>query len=340
MDTYYRNNPNLQRQEHNDAHVCPFCNNIITELDDDYNDKQWYKVIVHQGPQDINRIMALINEQFRSYYTELQGYRIQRPIARNIFRSIVRYVLNEEGNYTGGIEQKTNRLFNTFSRDNLIFIATLRGYGVPINRITQIIKDIIRFTLQNLEKQPPVEQPTSGWSRWEDLGGVLTSAPAVSSWQSNRLDVFGRGQNNALWHKWWDGSSWSGWEDLGGILTSAPAAVSWGPNRIDVFGRGQNNRLWHKWWDGSKWSGWEDLGGGTIMSGPAAASTGANRLEVFARGANNQLLLRTWNGRRWSGWQTLGGQLTSEPAAVSWGGNRLDVFTKGQNNHLWHIWRP
>src|SRR5262249_47495824 len=53
---------------------------------------------------------------------------------------------------------------------------------------------------------------------------------------------------NAMWHKWWNGSSWSGWESLGGVLTSAPAAVSWGPNRIDCFVRGTDNAMWHKWW--------------------------------------------------------------------------------------------
>ncbi|MGW1071572.1 hypothetical protein [Streptomyces sp. NPDC002537] len=41
------------------------------------------------------------------------------------------------------------------------------------------------------------------WSGWESLGGGLTSAPAVSSWSSGRLDTFVRGSDNALWHKWW-----------------------------------------------------------------------------------------------------------------------------------------
>jgi peptidoglycan hydrolase-like protein with peptidoglycan-binding domain len=83
----------------------------------------------------------------------------------------------------------------------------------------------------------------SKWSAWESLGGVLTSAPDVSSWASGRLDGFVRGTDNALWHKWWNGSVWSGWESLGGVLSSGPAAVSWGPNRIDVFVRGTDNAL-------------------------------------------------------------------------------------------------
>ena len=59
------------------------------------------------------------------------------------------------------------------------------------------------------------------YSGWESLGGVLTSGPAVSSWDDGRLDVFVRGTDKALWHKWFDGR-WSGWESLGGVLTSSP----------------------------------------------------------------------------------------------------------------------
>ena len=60
------------------------------------------------------------------------------------------------------------------------------------------------------------------WSGWESLAGLLTSAPAVASWASGRLDVFARGTDGALWHKWYDGN-WSGWESLGGTLLSAQA---------------------------------------------------------------------------------------------------------------------
>jgi hypothetical protein len=300
-----------------------------------------------QRPSDINRLVVPYNRELSDYYQELQRYRVQRFISRRIFATIISYVVQNEEDYRGNLEQRTNQLFNAFRRDYPAIIYTLRGYGVPGNRINEIIRDIINIVLRRIGGEVPVPPgppspppPVSNWSNWEDLGGILTSAPAVSSWQVNRLDVFARGQNQALWHIYWDGSRWSNWEDLGGVLTSAPAAVSWGPNRIDVFGVGQNQALWHKYWDGSRWSDWEDLGGGPITSGPAAASTGANRLELFARGQQNQLLFRTWNGNRWSGWESLGGVITSEPAAVSWGRNRLDVFARGQNNHLWHIWRP
>jgi 3D (Asp-Asp-Asp) domain-containing protein len=76
----------------------------------------------------------------------------------------------------------------------------------------------------------------------------MASRSTAVSWGSNRIDIFVKGTDNALWHKWWDGSRWGGWESLGGVLTSAPGAVSWGSNRIDVFARGTDNALWHKWW--------------------------------------------------------------------------------------------
>ncbi len=64
---------------------------------------------------------------------------------------------------------------------------------------------------------------------------ILANSPAAASWAFNRIDTFGTGFDNAMWHKWWDGTRWSDWESLGGVLTNAPAAVSWGSNRIDTF---------------------------------------------------------------------------------------------------------
>ena len=172
------------------------------------------------------------------------------------------------------------------------------------------------------------------WLGWESLGGTLTSGPGVSSWAPGRLDVFVRGTDSALWHKWFQGG-WSGWESLGGVLTSEPAAVSWGNGRIDVFVRGTDSALWHKWFQGS-WSGWERLGG-VLTSGPAVSSWAAGRLDVFVRGTDSALWHKWFQGG-WSGWESLGGTLTSAPAAVSWSNGRIDVFAAGTDSALWHKW--
>ncbi len=173
------------------------------------------------------------------------------------------------------------------------------------------------------------------WRGWERLGGSIRYGVGVSSWAANRLDCFAVGNDHAMWHKWWDGSTWRGWENLGGSIVSAPAAVSWGRNRIDAFAIGTNSRMYHKWWDGSRWRGWEDLSG-TCRYGAAAASWAANRLDIFTIGTNRALYHKWWDGNRWRGWENLGGVCVGPPAAVSWGPNRIDVFVIGGNSHLYH----
>ena len=183
---------------------------------------------------------------------------------------------------------------------------------------------------------------------YESLGGVLTSAPAVCSWGPGRLDVFVRGGDGALYHKYFDGG-WSDWENLGGVIAagSGPAAVSWGPGRIDVFIRGTDNKCYRKYFNAvGGWSaGWDDLGGG-LYSSPAASSRGPNRLDVFVRGellpgGQGELYHKWWDGSSWHDWEYLGGWIAggSSPAAVSWGPNRIDVFyADGKDDSLAHQW--
>ncbi len=51
---------------------------------------------------------------------------------------------------------------------------------------------------------------------------------AAVSWQSNCIDVFGIGEDNGMFHKWWDGVQWLpsryGWDNLSGafIIPSQP----------------------------------------------------------------------------------------------------------------------
>ncbi|WP_163988986.1 M12 family metallopeptidase [Pyxidicoccus caerfyrddinensis] len=170
---------------------------------------------------------------------------------------------------------------------------------------------------------------------WESLGGGFLSGPAVSSWGAGRLDLFGRGQDNQLWHLGFNGAQWVGWEALGGSLNADPAAVSWGANHIDVVGRTTDNSFMLKTWTGTQWSAWASLGGG-FNSGPAIASWGVGRLDIFGRGTDNALWHKAWNGSQWVGWYSLGGNLTSDPAAVSWGPNRIDVVARGADNSYMH----
>ncbi|HKY16469.1 MAG TPA: hypothetical protein VJM33_16200, partial [Microthrixaceae bacterium] len=173
---------------------------------------------------------------------------------------------------------------------------------------------------------------------FEGLGGELTSDPGVSTWGDQRLDVFARGTDNAVWHRWFDRGSWFGWESLGGRATSSPAAVSWGPGRIDMFVRGRDNAISHKWYADGKWQAWESLSG-KLSSGPTACSWGPGRLDVFALNDRSALATKWYTDGRWQSWSNLDTtKLASDPAAVSWGPGRIDVFAKGTDGTLFHKW--
>ena len=176
----------------------------------------------------------------------------------------------------------------------------------------------------------------------ENLGGTLTSAPTAVSWGSDRLDVFAKGTDNALWHKWWGGGPWSGWESLGGDLVSnsapssplggfGPVVTSWAPGRLDVFARGTDSQLWHRFYAGG-WSSWEPLGG-VLASSPGGVSWGPNRIDVFCRGTDTAGAVwhKWWDGATWNGWESLsaGGTISQGPAATSRGPGDLEVYVLG-----------
>ena len=54
--------------------------------------------------------------------------------------------------------------------------------------------------------------------KFTNLGGILTNRPTIVSWGPNRLDIFARGTDGAVYHKWWNGNKWGGWESLGGAI--------------------------------------------------------------------------------------------------------------------------
>ena len=186
---------------------------------------------------------------------------------------------------------------------------------------------------------PAVPPTASGQiATWWSLGGGLTSAPAVCSWGPNRLDVFARGEDFALWHKYSPDLQnwvWSDWEPLGGVLNSPPAAVSWGEGRIDVFVRGTDRALWHKWFTDNEWSDWKSLGG-VLNFGPAVASWGPGRLDVFARGTDNTIFQRTFDANNWLDWTRVPDPSPALTvalpgiAAVAWP-DTIELFTWAQS---------
>jgi hypothetical protein len=197
---------------------------------------------------------------------------------------------------------------------------------------------------------------------WLPLGsppGGRFTPPGVASWGPNRLDVFGLGAGNVMYHRAWMEQYWQEeWEGLGGVFITPPTVTSWGPGRLDVYGLGADGGIWSKTWDESaggwdpKEEGWRPLGG-RFISRPVAVSRGPGRLDVFGVGTDNGAYHKAWQGQwratdaagrgifqgDWNpkdGWEPLGGRCTSPLAVASWGPDRLDIFGIGTDNAMYH----
>jgi peptidoglycan/xylan/chitin deacetylase (PgdA/CDA1 family) len=188
---------------------------------------------------------------------------------------------------------------------------------------------------------------TTGWSAWEDLGGVLTSSPAATSLGNGVVHVFVRGSDGALWGRYTTngGAYWSNWYKIGGQLLNGtgPAAYEFGGSRTGVFVTGTNNALYHIWtdfsgsWSSSSWSSWQNVGG-YLTSSPAAASPSSGVINVYVRGSDGALWERsaTYGGVSWSTWSKVGGLLASGTGpTVCADGNGLNVFVQGTDGALW-----
>ena len=178
--------------------------------------------------------------------------------------------------------------------------------------------------------------PSRGaWSGWiPHDGGILGSGPCVVSSGPDHRDVYARGADGGVWHKWWNGAKWSGWEDLGGEIQGSPGVVIAG-GKTHIYARGMDDALWEKYRDGSSWSEWRRHDdGGILTSGPCVVSSNPNHRDVYARGADGGAWRKWWDGAKWSRWEGLGGELQGRPGAVLAGGG-IDIYARGMDNALW-----
>jgi len=176
------------------------------------------------------------------------------------------------------------------------------------------------------------------------VGTFLNTEAAIRNARrlaGGRLELFVRGSDKALWHKWQvaPNDGWSGWASMGGWIDLLCAARN-ADGRLEVFVRGSDAALWHKWQvapnDG--WSGWASMGG--WIDRLAVGQNADGRLEVFARGSD-KALWHKWQvapNDGWSGWASMGGWVDSPVVARNADG-RLELFVIGSDHALWHKWQ-
>jgi hypothetical protein len=186
-----------------------------------------------------------------------------------------------------------------------------------------------------------------GFTPWRSLGGVITSGPGAAARSAAVSDVFARGTDDGLYHKyfWSSVGDWSAWEAVGGGMLSAPGVdVRRGSGYIDMYYRGPDNGIVARSWvPGAGWTG-EDttsLDPGLTLSAPALVTRGGDQLDVIVRGTNDYVHIDVWNGSAWSGWaQIPGGMITtSAPAATTRQAGTFEVFVRTpQGGVRWISW--
>jgi hypothetical protein len=178
----------------------------------------------------------------------------------------------------------------------------------------------------------------SGWRSLGRPGSVTPSAPAITSWGENRLDILIR-SGIKLYHKRWSNTGWSSWTEQGCCIVGKPAAVSWGTNRLDIVATGTDSGIWHKAYTGS-WGGWRKIGDGILAgTSPAIASKGPNHLNIYALEPDGILAHKAWGTSGWSGWSVIGGISDYSPAAVTSPSGRAHValtMNNGKYDGMWH----
>jgi hypothetical protein len=159
-----------------------------------------------------------------------------------------------------------------------------------------------------------------GWSRPQNLGGHLASAPAPAVSGHGALTVAWRGTNGHLWVIRRSGQSWGKPVDRGmGKLGSAPAVTGLASGLVDVFWAATSHKgVWHATYTpGSGWSKATELSGG-LSAGPVAVSAPGKGADVFWKGTDGKLWWSASQGSSWQRAAPLGNGAAGQRAIRCW----------------------
>jgi hypothetical protein len=185
--------------------------------------------------------------------------------------------------------------------------------------------------------------------------------------EDGRLEVFGIGSDQGLWHIWQTtpGGAWGSWFTLGNLQAGNPsiirATVSKNDDgRLEVFlmiftvdepfGTDPSATIWHIWQTAPNgtWSSLASLGAPTKgnRSAPSVRKNQDGQLEVFWIGADGALwhIWQITPGGSWGTWNSLGTPTSSiqaqgDPFVAENADGRLEAFVVGSDWTLWHTWQ-
>lgn len=163
-----------------------------------------------------------------------------------------------------------------------------------------------------------------GWHAPQNIYGVSIGKPAITSFESDSLNVFVRGTDDQLWARYYENGKWLGWVQHWGKLTSAPSTTSPGMRKIYIAVRGSDSQFWVRHYNSNEWMGWEPIGGNSTLD-PAIISYGTEHVHVFLCSQDGMLHIRTKTGEFWNAWTPLDKACISAPTAVMLNGKSFCI---------------
>lgn len=169
----------------------------------------------------------------------------------------------------------------------------------------------------------------SGWARWQDRGGVISSAPAVASPGSGTIDVVARaGPSDSLYFRRFASGTWGSWRSVGGVVTSAAALhADAATGRSTATARGRSGVLYDiVLGPAGVTRGWAALG---RHSASAPATSAGPSPRMVSRNGQVPVLFTRVAGT------ALGGDLSGAPAVAARSDGGYLVLGRGLDNALW-----
>jgi hypothetical protein len=171
---------------------------------------------------DRSRIRAVINmDMIATLNTPTPTVLLE---GASISQSVMTSLATAAATYTSLVVQQS---LNPFASDHVPFINALLPAVLTIEGADSSNSNVhtANDTLAHIDNDLATEilrmnvATVAGFVGLSADTSVSTSAGPTVAWAANRLDVFVRGTDSGLYHKWWDGSSWQpspmDWESLG-----------------------------------------------------------------------------------------------------------------------------
>jgi hypothetical protein len=139
------------------------------------------------------------------------------------------------------------------------------------------------------------------WGGWQDLGGMLATAPTVVSSGAGQLQLFAVGVDGSLWFRLYTGS-WGDWQRS--ELSGVPAGVTFNyapgvGSDLKVYLLSSNQQLWQSQCASTQCGVWSVLATPTDDPLASGVTVGSGTYKVFARTKSGELRYSS-DGSAWN----------------------------------------